>query len=125
MNYKDKVINIIQNSNGFTINEIADELSISNNLQKQKLILFIKSLQKELNIKKKNNRYYILKNNEIVKKKCIDELKTLNWSVYSIINNYLDLQEKNKIFFDKLDNEIEQLVEQTDQINTKIIPLLN
>ena len=125
MNYKEEVINIIQNSNGLTIHEIADELSINNNLQKQKLILFIKSIQKELKIKKKNNRYYILKNNEIVKKKCIDELKTLNWSVYSIINKYLDLQEKNKIFFDKLDNEIEQLVEQTEQINTKMIPLLN
>ena len=125
MNYKEDVINIIQNSNGLTIHEIADELSISNNLQKQKLILFIKSLQKELKIKKKNNRYYILKNNEIVKKKCIDELKTLNWSVYSIIMKYLDLQEKNKIFFDKLDDEIEHLVKQTEQINTKMIPFLN
>lgn len=125
MNYKEEVINIIQNSNGLTIHEIADELSISNNLQKQKLILFIKSLQKELKIKKKNNIYYILKNNEIVKKKCIDELKTLNWSVYSIIMKYLDLQEKNKIFFDKLDDEIDHLVKQTEQINTKMIPFLN
>ena len=124
MNYKDKVINIIQNSNGLTIHEIADKLSIISNLQKQRIICFLKSKQKEINIEKKNNKYY-LKKNEFEKNKCIKDLMTLNWSVYLIINKYLDLQEKYKIFFDKLDKDIEHIVTQTEKINTQMAPLVN
>lgn len=124
MNNKEKVINIIHNNKGLTIQEIINKLSISNHLQKQKIIILIKTLQKELKIEKKGFKYY-LKNNNMHKKKCIDDLKTLNWSVYLIINKYLDLQEKYKKFFIKLDNDIEHLVTEIDKINTQVAPLLN